>query len=441
MTDFRPVHRATPLLKFWTAILAFFAIAIANLNGSALLGISAFFTGEMQHLLWLLAAVAGFALLCAVVWWGSGLWWKAMGYRLDAEEVQVKHGVLSTNLRTARFDRIQAVDVVEPVIARIFRVAKVRIETAGGQGSALEILYLSKPEAERVRSEILSRISTTPLAEEPQAAEFIPTIPIQHSIIAAALHPATVLLLIALPLLVVPGAAGAALPLLAAAGPWLWNVVDSSWRFTGTLHDATLNVTYGLADKRKQTIPLGRIHGVKVVQPILWRRFGWWKVMISVAGYGAADKQSGTTTVLPVGSRELALKVAATLGPATGEELDGVVKPEAAERPQYRSPRRARWVSPIDWKQQAVTVLGERAVVIHAGRFSHRMSMVSFGHIQELSLVRGPIAQVLGIATLRLDMVPGPVMMSAQQLAVSDATELLDQLRLRKLPELYSSTT
>lgn len=440
MSEFRHVHRATPLLRFWTTILAIFAALLLNLNASGIRSIVGFFQGELQHLWWLVGSLAAFVLGCAVIWWASGLWWRAMGFALGDEEVAIRSGVVSTRLRTARYDRIQAVDVVEPVIARMFRVAKVRIETAGGNDSALEILYLSKPEAEAVRSEVLTRVrgEVAPAPEEiaREDAPLVPAIPVSRSIIGAALHAAgaaTVVTCVAI--VFVPGGAGAIVPIVLGLGPWLWGIIDRSWGFTADLKDDSLVVAYGLADKRRQTIPLDRIHAVKISQPILWRLLGWWQVTASVAGYGIGDKKAGTTTMLPVGTREQAIAMVAALSPLEAEE----VIPEGAVDPTFRTPRRAWWLTPVDRAQQAVTVLGERAVILHGGRLSRRMMVIAPAHIQELSLVEGPIAQLVKIANVRLDLVRGPVIMVAHELAREDAQALMNVLRKRRFPALIGT--
>lgn len=443
MNEYRHVHRATPLLKFWTAILALFAVLIANINSSGLKGIADFVRGGDVQWWWFAAAVGAFVVACALIWIVSGIWWRAMGFKLGEEEVEIKHGVISTNLRSARYERIQSVDVVEPVIARIFRVAKVRIETAGGAGSTLEILYLSKPEADAVRAEVVARVRgevTEP--ERPAEAALIPPIPIERSLAAALIHPASLIVLVSIAFVfAVPGGFGAVIPVFAGLLPWVWGIVDKSWQFTATLDDDNLNVSYGLADKRKQTIPLRRIHAVKISQPLLWRPFKWWKITVSTAGYGANDKQAGTTSLLPVGSREQAIAMLCVLSPLTSDDVASRVQPELAVAPQFRSPRSARWVSPIDQSQQSVTLLDERAVVVHSGRFSHRMSVIDPSHIQELTLHRGPIAQWLGLADVRFDLVPGPVLMSGKQLVLEDAEALLATLRGRKLPPMTELTS
>src|SRR5699024_4517357 len=96
-------------------------------------------------------AVGGFILLCLILWFVSGIWWRRLGFKLGEEEISLRRGVLSKSLRSARYDRPQAVDVRESLIAPIFRLAAVRVETAGGTSSWIEIGYLQKSDAYVVR--------------------------------------------------------------------------------------------------------------------------------------------------------------------------------------------------------------------------------------------------------------------------------------------------
>ena len=424
------VHRLTPLLRLWSVILAVIAAFALNVNMEALRGIFAFVTGEHSaaDLRDIGLALAGFIAVCAVVWLVSGVWWRQMGYQLGEEELTLRRGVISKQQRTARYDRTQAVDVVEPVIARLFRLAAVRVETAGGQSSAIEIAFLTKRDAEALRAEILSCVHGEPRerpAEEQSAEEednvLIPEIPIARSLAAAALHASTIVLLAALIFLVVtPMSLTITLPILLATVPRAWNVIDSSWRYTASLDDDVLNITYGLADRRRQNIRLERIHAVQVTQPFLWRPFGWYETRVSVAGYGgtASGEGSGSTRIVPVGKREQARQF---------------LPADAA--PTYASPARAKWVSPIDYRQQTVALAGDY-VIVCVGRFNRRVQAIELRHIQELTLRRGPISQLFGLATVELDLVQGPVKMAARNLALADAHALLNRLRSRDLPEL-----
>lgn len=442
--QYQRVHRLTPLLRLWSVILALIAAFALNVNMAALRDIFAFITGEHrgEALRDTALALAGFIAVCAVVWLVSGLWWRRMGYRLGAEELSLRRGLLSVQLRTARYDRTQAVDVVEPVIARLFRLAAVRVETAGGQSSVIEIAYLKKSDAEALRDDILARVHGAPTpaatdtdidataadatsahtpaatAEEPA---LVPEIPIARSLIAAALRTSTLFLVGFLILVVVTRLPlSTALPILVGLIPNVWNVLDSSWRYTARTDGEVLNITYGLADRRRQSIRLDRIHAVQITQPFLWRPLGWYEVRVSVAGYGASasGKASGSTRILPVGT----LAQARQFLPA-----------DAA--PTYASPARAKWVSPLDYRQQTVALTGDY-VIVRNGRLNRRVKAIHTSHIQELTYRRGPISQALGLATVGLDLVQGPVRMAARNLTLADATALLARLRSRQLPGL-----
>ena len=441
--SFRRVHRLTPLLHLWSVILALIAAFALNVNMAALRDIFAFITGEHRGevLRDTALALAGFIAVCAVVWLVSGLWWRRMGYRLGAEELSLRRGLLSVQLRTARYDRTQAVDVVEPVIARLFRLAAVRVETAGGQSSVIEIAYLKKSDAEALRDDILARVhgAPTPAADTdfdataadatsaptpaPPAEEpaLVPEIPIARSLVAAALRTSTLFLVGFLIVVVVTRLPlSTVLPILVGALPNAWNVLDSSWRYTARTDGEVLNITYGLADRRRQSIRLDRIHAVQITQPFLWRPLGWYEVRVSVAGYGASasGKASGSTRILPVG---------------TFAQAQQFLPADAA--PTYASPARAKWVSPLDYRQQTVALTGDY-VIVRNGRLNRRIKAIHTSHIQELTYRRGPISQALGLATVGLDLVQGPVRMDARNLTLTDAAALLTQLRSRQLPGL-----
>lgn len=439
MSEYRPVHRLTPLLRLWSVLVAMVAITILNLNASALAAIDAFLRGGHAWVP-ILLGIGGFVVVCGVVWVGSYAWWKATGYRLTDEEVALKKGVLSKQERTARYDRIQAVDVVEPLVARLFRVAAVRIETAGGTRSVIEIAFLTKPEASALRAEVLAHTSAEPPADSATADVVVEEIPIQRTLAAAALNFGT-LFTVAFVVLVAVSPLGlvTAVPVVVGAVPSIWRLVDRSWRFRAQLVDAgdALDINFGLASRRRQTIPLDRIHGVQIARPLLWRLPGWWLVKVSVAGYGnERDKTTGTTTLLPVGSREQALKVAALVGPLDRTALEESAAPEGATRASFSSPARARWVSPIDVNKQSVTLIGP-VVVCHHGRFRQVVSLIDSAHIQELTLVRGPLQNLFNLASVRFDLVPGPVRMVGRDLSVDDGYALLDSLRRRRLPAYH----
>ncbi|WIM68185.1 PH domain-containing protein [Corynebacterium breve] len=426
---YRRVHRLTPLLRFWTVLLALAAALLANLNEAMLNRLSDAFN-------WYI--VGGVTLVFLAVFVVSQIWWAAIGFQLDDEEVRLKHGVISKHLRTARFDRIQAVDVVEPLIARLFGLASVRVETAGGSSSAIEIGYLNRHEAESLREELLIRVGGETI-ENPDYV--IEPIPIMRSLVGALLRGSTAVGIVWILLtLAAPLATATIIPLLVAFVPPAWEMIDRSWRFNARLDDEVLHLSYGLASRRRQSVPLAHFHGISISQPMLWRLFGWWSVSVSVAGYGgASNKSSGTTKILPVGTREQAMSLVALVGALDRAELEGYAAPEGATHPTFTSPKRAWIVSPIDLRQQATT-MHRNVAITHCGKFVRRVSMIEVEHIQELSLRRGPVQNLLGLSNVRFDLVPGPVKMVARDMDVQEAEILVDRLRTRELPSLTLGT-
>lgn len=445
------VHRLTPLLRFWSLILALLAIFVLNINASMIEDVVSYLQGghlgEVGRST--LLAIGGFVLVCAVIWLVSGVWWRKLGYKLTDDEVALRHGVISTSFRSARYERIQAVDVVESIIARLLGLATVRVETAGGNASVIKIEYLTKAKAEELRAELLRRTNGGQAEQPEQAVEevaepaLIPEIPILRTIAAEALRLPTLITALTIGgLLFIPGMWTALLPIIVGFVGRVWSLVDSSWTFTA-LHDApshALNISYGLADRRRQTIRISRIHGVRVSQPFLWRRLGWYEVHVSVAGYGTkgGGKQSGSTRILPVGTREQALDLLALISDLDRAQIEDYARPEGHTQPTYTSPRRARWVSPIDRKQQSVTLVDspEPVTIVHRGRINRRVMVIGTPHIQELTLKVGPLSHLAGVRTVRFDLVAGPVRMAGQDLTPADASELLTRLRTRRLPVL-----
>ena len=78
-------------------------------------------------------------------------------YSIDAEALHLRTGVLNRQQRQARLDRLQAVDVVQPLLARFIGLAELRIEVAGGKGSAVRLSYLREGEAQNLRRVLLAR--------------------------------------------------------------------------------------------------------------------------------------------------------------------------------------------------------------------------------------------------------------------------------------------
>ena len=92
--------------------------------------------------------VLGAILLGLVSWWFTR-------YRIGEDSIEMRTGALFRQHRQVRYDRIQAVDVVRPLLARLCGLSEVRVESAGGGDSHLSIAYLRAADAESVRERLL----------------------------------------------------------------------------------------------------------------------------------------------------------------------------------------------------------------------------------------------------------------------------------------------
>ena len=98
---------------------------------------------------WLLLG-GGTLLLLTVL--GFILSWYFTRYQVAEGYVRVNTGFLFRQQRQARLDRVQAIDIVQPLLARIFGLAELRFEVADAGESAVRLAYLRADEARQLRA-------------------------------------------------------------------------------------------------------------------------------------------------------------------------------------------------------------------------------------------------------------------------------------------------
>lgn len=102
---------------------------------------------------WSLGAAGAGALLAMVSAVAS---WHATRYRLDAERLQVRRGVLNRKVLTARLDRVRSVDLEAPLLHRVLGLAKVTVGT-GHDGERITLDSLSRERSAELREQLLRR--------------------------------------------------------------------------------------------------------------------------------------------------------------------------------------------------------------------------------------------------------------------------------------------
>lgn len=154
--DWRRMHPVSPLLEGWKIITAFIAIiTVRNVDNLADAYRYATTHGfDLAHGVVRWALLGGLAVIVVVVSFLFLQWW-AKTYAVDRDGVYLRSGIVIRQLRVARLPRIQAVDVVHPLLGRIFGLGMLTVEVAGGSDSRVVIGYLSTARLEALRDLIL----------------------------------------------------------------------------------------------------------------------------------------------------------------------------------------------------------------------------------------------------------------------------------------------
>ena len=234
----------------------------------------------------------------------------------------------------------------------------------------------------------------------------------------------------------------------------VWSQFNSAWNFQAAATPSGIRMRYGLTSDTSRTLPPGRVHGVGITQPILWRGKDWWKVDVTVAGredrsQDGQNRQFGNL-LLPVGSRDTALRALWLVVPdlgvpdpdrllaqaLIGRDDDGVGDPQApagsAERGFVRLSRRGRLFRPLTWRRAAIA-LTDTCVIIRHGRWRRRVAVFPYERIQSLRVRQGPLARRRSLAALGFDMVAREVPASITNLDAADAKALAARISERAL--------
>ena len=217
-----------------------------------------------------------------------------------------------------------------------------------------------------------------------------------------------------------------------------------------------LSVEYGLSTRTSKNVRLDKIRGVQITQPVLWRLLGWWRVEVSVAGYGVLDD---APVVLPVGQWDDVVDVLGLVAP--GMRVEPTPPPRVADEDYlgsgdggaepaggfmrrgavgvYQCPPVARRFGPVHARVLRLVFGGEDAAsVLYKGWLRRKISIVKPADVQEVSVTRGPVSRVLGIGTVRFDLVEGPTSFEVDDLLWEDAVGIATVMRGRCLDQLAS---
>lgn len=355
-----------------------------------------------------------------LVIWGITYWrWRQLQFWFDAEgDLRVSSGILQRQDRRLHLSRLQSVEVMQPLLARIFGMAQVRVEVAGGGDSRITLAYLTQTDAQAFRAETLARAAGV----RPDAGEapenVVVQVPAGTLLKSTLLSSASVMAIIAIAIIVGAIALGLGVVALLGVGIGLFGAVIGAFAQFTTFFNFTvaqspdgLRTRSGLLGVQAHTIPPGRVASLEFNEPLLWRPFGWVGLRVNVAGVKTDDNGASTAHVLlPVATRDVAVDLVHRFFP--GLAVDSFVFEPA--------PPQAKWRAPL---QHSYLGLGADDVMMgtRRGWLTRRTTFTPHARVQSVRLTQGPWQRRLGLASVHADIVPGPVRVVGSHRAAEDA--------------------
>ncbi|MGK0714882.1 PH domain-containing protein [Leucobacter sp. W1153] len=447
----------------------------------------------------LILVAMGVALgIIVVIIFFSWLSWRFHTYRITDEAVESQSGVLFRQHRRAPLERIQSVNLQRPLLARILGLTQVEVQTAG-QGGKVSLSYLGHRVAKEVRERILrsvahrrgdsvqipqvsqapGEVSLIPGATQlPDGTQFEPSptgfpplldqrarefvdldidqeartsgslvsVPLGRLFGSIALSwdiwiPVILLIASVVSALIwSPFFFAMIIPSVLIAVGVSYSSFNKGFRFTLSRSSDGVRVGSGLTATHTETIPFGRIHAIEARQPLGWRPFGWWRVRVTTAGYGAAEAgQNGLrNVVLPVGPVDDVLRVIEALLPGIGdepEEVDalrlGLLGAGTAGGFVGAGPRSA-WVLWFGKKRAGLRLadeVSENATLrVRRGWLTRSFVVMPILRAQSIQFSRPVLQRFIGLATLQAHTVLGPVQVVMRGIELAQARMVFDEV-------------
>jgi putative membrane protein len=341
-------------------------------------------------------AVAVLAVLLGVVSWLVTRW------QISEGALRIETGLLRRSSHYYPLVQIQAIDIVESGVARIFGLAELRLRMAGSGRGKSRLAYLPAAETRVLRARLLALAhGVDEAAGEPPERLLLrlPTPMLIASIVLSGSGLITLAIaftLLALAILT----PSTALAVVSAGAACIVALLTAQWRrFNGYYNlqlaeaDDGFRLRSGLIQTSAETIPVQRVQAVRLIEPLLWRPMGWCRLEVAVAGKKRDQENEAEgrrlRAVLPVGERVQAAALLQRLVPGA---------PTGRNRP----PARARFKSPLGFHN-----LGwdgdDRYVVTVGGRLRRHTEWVPLAKVQSIRCVQGPVQRKMNLATIHLD--------------------------------------
>jgi putative membrane protein len=362
--------------------------------------------------------------------------WLVTRWRIEGDDLHLETGLLRRQSVRFPLSQVQAIDVVRPGLARMFRVAELRLRMGGASGTTARLAYLPEREVEPLRDRLLALArgahpEPAPVTDEPPEPteeKLLAQVDTRHLIVSILISDAgvfaeAVFLGLVTTAVVSPHTAGA---IVTGGFVWIIGAFTVLWRRFNQLYRQRvlagpdgLHVRGGLIALTAEVIRPGRVQAVRMVEPFVWRMVGWCRVEVDLAGRqrgkGEGESERGQLRMLlAVGSRKLGFELVDLLVPDRPRELSP-------------APRRVFWKSPLRYRKLAWGRT-DTCVATTSGRLRKISCWVPLEKVQSLRRVEGPVQRRLRLASVHVDTAGKTVHATLRDRDSAEATQALDEL-------------
>ncbi|MBT1035542.1 PH domain-containing protein [Canibacter sp. lx-45] len=496
--EWRRLHPLSPLLDLLLTVGVLIGIVIINFRDTLveafLLGSNAGgaeVKNVFEHISTMsittrLVLGAVIALLLFIIVYGV-LSWRFTRYRVYAGQIEINQGILTKKYKALALNKIVGVDVERRIAARIMGLAVIKIVSASDE---IILSALSHGNAKEARADLLRLVAvakreqegvagasgqTDAVADDPlqgvQNAHLLDRVvhsALDRDVSATAVRDKTLLqvpvkmLLLATLARVAPLAllfAGAVsalfvfvqgearesiiltsvsslVPVAFGVAAFFVKHINEGYGFVIGVSNSQIRISAGLSTIKAETLPLDKIHTVQVVQPFLWRFFGWYMVEAVSSG---VNKQSESLTqfngksytALPVGrAADMRRVVQLLLGERYSEEIFAAQRRGA--QLSYAAAKRAVPLIVLSASNEGAEVFGDRAenhvFASRGGFFTNRIAYMLPAKAQAVVYRSGPLLKLLGLAKVSLVRRTNTLFYDVAGLPKNQAKELFEKL-------------
>lgn len=295
--------------------------------------------------------------------------WKRFVYWFEDEELRIEYGLFVKKKRYIPFERIQSLNYKEGVFHRPLKLVKVSIETAADSGgkSEADLTAITRVQADTIEKEMKKAKKKLSEVEQNERVDFYNSP--NHQSVRTIIHRMSKKDLILLATtssgigVVFSGLAaimsqfddwirydelygqlqsfvklGTIIVIIAVLIflliSWFVSVVItflSYYEFVVEKEEDKLFISKGLLEKKRITIPMKRIQGVRIVENPFRQLFGYSTIVIESAG-SSGEKGERKIVLLPLVKKQLAFKILEKLFPETQWDLPLEHAPKRAKR-------------------------------------------------------------------------------------------------------------